>query len=276
MGEHSSIYTASNRSGSRGDPESPDRKMRHARPQANLTDEVLRTLLHELRTPLAVVTGWSRMLEQQYAEHADEFLRRGLSQVTKYTSVQSALLARAGDFCDLWAGHTTLNRERVDLFDLARVALRAQQATAAQRGVQQAATSRPPRARCSGDYVRLRQMIADLLGTALEATPLGRRLQVHGTVTEHLVVLSLHDVGETPRRGQPRPDTAAHATSDERSDRRQLALAIASGLLALHGGALITSGHEAGALTTLRLPRCGTGSVRDPQEPIPAAVDAEQ
>src|SRR5688572_10761170 len=112
MGEHSSIYTASNRSGSRGDPDSPDRKMRHARPQANLTDEVLRTLLHELRTPLAVVTGWSRMLEQQYAEHADEFLRRGLSQVTKYTSVQSALLARAGDFCDLWAGHTTLNRER--------------------------------------------------------------------------------------------------------------------------------------------------------------------
>ena len=128
MTQHSSIYTVPNPPAGRG-PLEPGARVRRTRPQpyANLADEVLETLLHQLRTPLAVMTGWSRMLEQQYAEHADEFLRRGLSQLTRYTSAQSALLARAGDFCDLRAGRAALNRERVDLFHLASVALRAQQ-----------------------------------------------------------------------------------------------------------------------------------------------------
>ena len=76
MTEHSSIYTPSTPPPRRGEME-PGARTRRSRPQpyANLADEVLETLLHQLRTPLAVMTGWSRMLEQQYAEHADEFLR---------------------------------------------------------------------------------------------------------------------------------------------------------------------------------------------------------
>ena len=201
MTEHSSIYTPSTPPPRRGEME-PGARTRRSRPQpyANLADEVLETLLHQLRTPLAVMTGWSRMLEQQYAEHADEFLRRGLSQLTRHTSAQSALLARAGDFCDLRAGRATLNRERVDLFDLAGVALRAQQPTAVQRGVQQAATFETPEGTVVGDYARLRQIVADLLAAALEATPVGHRLQVHGAVNAQFVVLSLHDASETPER----------------------------------------------------------------------------
>ena len=267
MTEHSSIYTPSTPPPRRGEME-PGARTRRSRPQpyANLADEVLETLLHQLRTPLAVMTGWSRMLEQQYAEHADEFLRRGLSQLTRHTSAQSALLARAGDFCDLRAGRATLNRERVDLFDLAGVALRAQQPTAVQRGVQQAATFETPEGAVIGDYARLRQIVADLLATALEATRVGHRLQVHGAVTSQFVVLSLHDASETPERrvavGVPED---AHAVEDEQLDRRRLTLALARGLVALHGGVLTATpgAHDTGLLTTLRLPRCGTRMVRE-------------
>ena len=267
MTEHSSIYTPSTPPPRRGEME-PGARTRRSRPQpyANLADEVLETLLHQLRTPLAVMTGWSRMLEQQYAEHADEFLRRGLSQLTRHTSAQSALLARAGDFCDLRAGRATLNRERVDLFDLAGVALRAQQPTAAQRGVRQAATFETPEGAVVGDYARLRQIVADLLAAALEATPVGHRLQVHGAVNAQFVVLSLHDASETPERrvaaGAPED---AHAVEDEQLDRRRLTLALARGLVALHGGVLTATpgAHDTGLLTTLRLPRCGTRMVRE-------------
>ena len=268
MTEHSSIYTASNppRSGSELEPPGPRMRRSRAQPYANLADEVLETLLNELRTPLAVMTGWSRMLQQQYADHADEFLRRGLSQLTRYTSAQSALLARAGDFCDLRTGRAALNREHVDLFDLAGVALRAQQATALQRGVQQAATFETPEGAVLGDYARLRQIIADLLATALEATRVGHRLQVHGAVTSQFVVLSLHDAGETAeRRVSARTHDDAHPVDDEQLDRRRLTLALARGLVALHGGVLTaTPGpHDTGVLTTLRLPRCGASVVHE-------------
>ena len=267
MTEHSSIYTPSTPPPRRGEME-PGARTRRSRPQpyANLADEVLETLLHQLRTPLAVMTGWSRMLEQQYAEHADEFLRRGLSQLTRYTSAQAALLARAGDFCDLRTGRAALNRERVDLFDLAGVALRAQQATALQRGVQQAATFETPEGTVLGDYARLRQIVADLLATALEATRVGHRLQVHGAVTSQFVVLSLHDAGETAeRRVAARAHDDGHPVDDEQLDRRRLTLALARGLVALHGGVLTaTPGHhDTGVLTTLRLPRCGASVVHE-------------
>jgi len=267
MTEHSSIYTPSTPPPRRGEME-PGARTRRSQPQpyANLADEVLETLLHQLRTPLAVMTGWSRMLEQQYAEHADEFLRRGLSQLTRYTSAQAALLARAGDFCDLRTGRAALNRERVDVFDLAGVALRAQQATALQRGVLQAATFETPEGTVLGDYARLRQIIADLLATALEATRVGHRLQVHGAVTSQFVVLSLHDAGETAeRRVAARAHDDGHPVDDEQLDRRRLTLALARGLVALHGGVLTaTPGHhDTGVLTTLRLPRCGASVVHE-------------
>ena len=267
MAEHSSIYTASNRATAPGEPRKPGMELR----RTSLADEVLATLLHELRTPLAVMTGWSRMLQQQYAEHGDEFLRRGLSQLSRYTSSQAALLTRAGDFCELWTGRAALNRERVDLFDLARVALRGLEPTFTQRGVQQAANFEVPEGPVVGDYARLRQMVTDLLASALETTPVGHRLQVHGTVTEQVVVLSLHDVGDAAGHGaEARAPEDLQATPDAEFVPGQLALAIARGLVVLHGGTLtVTPGqHGTGAATTVRLPRCGTSSVRDFDEEL--------
>jgi K+-sensing histidine kinase KdpD len=277
--EHSSIYTAAHRDARRGELHRSTAKPPRPKGQPpNLADEVLATLLHELRTPLAIMTGWSRMLQQQYSDQQDEFLQRGLGQLTKHTAAQAALLARAGDFCDLWTGRAGLARERVDLFDLARIALRGQLATAAQRGVQQAATFEVPEGLVMGDYARLRQMVVELCGSALETTPVGHRLQVHGAVGEQFVVLSLHAmVDDAALYGDAASHEDGHAPSDEQGDRRRLTGALARGLVALHGGVLTVTPrqNEIGELTTIRLPRGGAGVVRDDADEIFTGVDAE-
>jgi len=85
-------------------------------------------------------------------------------------------------------------------------------------------------------------------------------------VNAQFVVLSLHDASETPERrvavGVPED---AHAVEDEQLHRRRLTLALARGLVALHGGVLTATpgAHDMGLLTTLRLPRCGTRLVRE-------------
>jgi hypothetical protein len=89
---------------------------------------------------------------------------------------------------------------------------------------------------------------------------------LHGAVTAQFVVLSLHDASDM---AEPRVAAAVnedvHAVDDEQLDRRRLTLALARGLVALHGGVLTATpgAHDTGLLTTLRLPRCGTSIVAD-------------
>jgi K+-sensing histidine kinase KdpD len=244
---------------------SPTRPAPAATSAGHFADDLLGTLLHDLHTPLAVMNGWSRMLQQQYAEQADEFMQRGLTQLTKYAAAQTALLARVNDFCELWNGPATLARDRVDLFDLARVALHAQQSTATQCGVAQALHTEAPEGLVAGDFGRLRQMVRDLLACVLESTSVGRRLQVHGALTEQHVVLTLHDVAAST--DEPR---LVHAIDDRRSGieapvERRLTFVLARGLVALHGGVLAAAPRlrDDGASLTLRMPRLGMAPVRN-------------
>jgi two-component system sensor histidine kinase KdpD len=205
------------------------------------------------------------MLQQQYADRPDEFMQRGLTQLTKYAAAQSAVLTQVGDFRELWNGQAALARDLVDLFDLARLALNAQQAAATQRGVAQALHTEAPEGLVVGDYGRLRQMVCDLLACVLESTPLGRRLQVHGALTEQHVVVTLHDVAGSVEEGPPLRRTDDHRSSAEPAVERRLAFVLARGLAALHGGTLAAAPRlrGEGASLTLRLPRAGVAARSD-------------
>jgi signal transduction histidine kinase len=214
---------------------------------------------HELRTPLTSVRGLAEYGLQQGGEAGPEELLRLMGLIVREAGRMGGLVDDLLLLARFDAGRA-LERRPVDLASIAAEAVQQARIVAAGRPITLEAAEPVI---VDADAERLRQVIDNLIGNAIQHTPAGTPVAVSVSSEPGSGRLTVADRGPGLTREQ-----ASHVferfyrTDDARTRARGgtgLGLAIAASLAAAHGGELTVDaepGH--GAAFQLRLPRPGT------------------
>lgn len=219
-------------------------------------DEFLAMLAHELRNPLSAVTSGLDALER-----VDESSRAHLLQIL---SRQSKHLARLpSDLLDVSGvrfGRLMLQRQRLDLRDLARDSLEVFQTASKTMGPTISLRSDPGPVTVIGDADRLQQVLANLLDNAAKYTPSGGTIDISVAAEDDHAVVRVRDSGTGIEPGfLPRIfevfSRAGGATGQARPG-LGLGLSVVRELVVKHGGSVAASspGVGQGSEFVIRLP----------------------
>lgn len=237
--------------------------------------EFLNAAAHELNTPLTPLTlelnllasGKQGPLNPKQA-HTVEMLERNLGRVRR-------LVRDLLDSARLESGRLELVRKPVDLDALAREAGETFRASAEAEGV--VLEVAPGGAgEVPGDEVRLMQVVTNLVGNALRATPRGGRVTVATRGGPGEAVLEVRDTGvgltEAQRALLFRPFTQVHDPLPGKSKGTGLGLYISQGIVTQHSGRMwcASDGPGQGSTFGFALPREAKADAEAPA-PAPAA-----
>ncbi|CAL9546780.1 Sensor histidine kinase RcsC [Actinosynnema sp. ALI-1.44] len=203
---------------------------------------------HELRTPLATVTGWLEAVQDGVASMDPQLLAVLLSE----SQVLRTLVDDLHDLAQADAGALRLHPEPLDAAEVVEQVVAAHHADGLV-----ARTS--GRLELTADPVRLRQAVRNLVTNALRYTPPGGTVTVTGTRSDGHVVIEVADTGVGID-----PDDLPHVfdrfwRADKSRSRATggsgLGLAITKHLVEAHGGTVeVTSAVGEGSTFRLRLP----------------------
>lgn len=133
---------------------------------------------HELKTPVTVLRAQIEMLRDGIVTDPDE-MQVCLSDALSETSQLQRLVEDLLTLAKLQSPEFSLNRESVCLCDVARDIFRSHGAVAAEKGVALVLDTRcKDKNDCTvtGDYTRIRQMVAIFVDNALKFTPTGKHI----------------------------------------------------------------------------------------------------
>ena len=227
---------------------------------------------HELRTPLTSIRGLAEYGLQQGGEAGPEELLRLMGLIAREAGRMGRLVDDLLLLARFDAGRA-LDRRPVDLASIAAESVQQARIVAADRAITLEAAEPVI---VEADAERLRQIIDNLIGNAIQHTPAGTPVAVSVTGEPGGGRLTVADGGPGMTREQ-----ASHVferfyrTDDARTRARGgagLGLAIAAALAAAHGGELTVDtepGH--GAAFHLRLPQAETfqAIANEPQGGLP-------
>ena len=221
------------------------RKMRaDAERASNLKTRFVANVSHELRTPLSGIVGLADMLsDTRLTAHQSELLRLVRSTARSLVQTTNDLL----DVAKVQAGQLDVDRGPFDLRATAEEVCAMMAGRAVEKGIKLATSIDPnvPR-RVEGDATRLRQVLMNLLGNALQFTECGEvKLAVaveKATPFQWQIEFSISDTG----KGIPPEDLPRLFQDFEQSDvgreplRRGAGLGLAMGkrLVDLMGGTI--------------------------------------
>lgn len=168
--------------------EALERAVRTAETEAELRERFMAILGHDLRSPLAAITGSAVVLRRSGVADA-----KVLDRIDRAAARMNEMIRDLLDLARARAGGIPIRNQRIDLTDVAR------------RGVDEAQSAHPGRVirlevsgdcRGHGDPDRLAQLLANLLSNALahgaDAAPVTVRLSRNGDD----VRLTVHNVGD--------------------------------------------------------------------------------
>lgn len=223
----------------------------------------LAKLSHELRTPMNAILGFSDMIVM-----AKEFSIDLEAAVAYGKDIQEAggyLLALIDDILDFSAfglEDPTIDRESVDPLDLIAKAEQSVRQLATSKGVAVEVNLPRPVESIAVDPVRMRQVLANLIGNAIKFTPGGGRVVVsaHQDDGADALLIDVSDTGigldasDIPRVFEP--FVQVRDSGDVANDGVGLGLTIAKTLVEAHGGRLtLSSTPGQGAVARVILPR---------------------
>jgi signal transduction histidine kinase len=203
-----------------------------------IRDRALSTFAHDLRSPLGVVLMQAGVLLRSAGreEPPDRLIRRA-STVQRSAMRIERLLAEYVVFHDLHRGTLELASARVAPADLVRAAVDGLRPSAEERRVVLEAELSPGLPPLMGDGARLQEALELLLRAALQVVPDGGRIALRAQHDDGGVVFSVED-------SAPAIDPQELEGAFERAwvgdrlsiGRGGLGLAVAKGLVELHGG----------------------------------------
>jgi two-component system OmpR family sensor kinase len=223
---------------------------------------------HELRTPLTSIRGYAEMMRRGAEDRpADAAVarRRIEEEAVRMTALVDDLLLLAR----LDQGRP-LAREAVDLQTIARDAQADALAVAPNRLIQLEA---PGSVIVTGDGMRIRQVVGNLVRNALVHTPAGSPVEIALAQHDGRAVLSIadHGPGLPPEAGARvfEPFYRAHAGRSRDRGGSGLGLSIVAAVVTAHGGSVRAVGTPGGGATFLvELPV-------DPPAPAPQQVPSQ-
>jgi PAS domain S-box-containing protein len=225
--------------------------------EAQLKDEFLATLAHELRNPLAPLRNVAEILRLEplsdNARQATGVMERQLGQLVR-------LIDDLMDVSRITRGHLTLRRERVDLRTIIESAVETAQPQLTSAGV--SLTVDAPTTPCvlDADATRIAQIFLNLLNNAAKFTPAGGRLWL--SVVPHAdrvqVVVRDSGIGIAPADQERVFGMFVQLNRDMRRSQTGLGigLTLVKQMAELHGGtvAVWSAGLGEGSEFTVTLP----------------------
>ena len=160
--------------------------------EAQLKDEFLATLAHELRNPLAPLRNVSEILRLESlsdtARQATGVMERQIAQLVR-------LIDDLMDVSRITRGQLTLRRERVDLRTIIESAVETAQPQLSAAGVSLTVEIPPYPLTLEADATRISQVFLNLLTNAAKFTPAGGRIWLLATASADRVSVVVRDTG---------------------------------------------------------------------------------
>jgi PAS domain S-box-containing protein len=156
------------------------------------TRRFLRTLGHEIRNPLAVLSNVGVILGRLVQ---DERGQRTVQQLTQQVAVLQRLADDLMDITRLELGKVQLEKARVDLCEVLDDAVAAMQAAAAEKEITLQAILPPSPLHVDVDVTRMHQVIYNLLNNAIKYTHRRGSVWVKATQEGNDVVCRVQDTG---------------------------------------------------------------------------------
>lgn len=196
---------------------------------------------HDLRTPLRAIDGFSRMLEEEYADRLDEDGRR-------YVNIVRHGAVRMGQLIDDILDFSRMSRReiamtQVDMSDLGRETFDELRDAAPGRNIALRLGDLPP---ACGDRTMLRQVLMNLLGNAIKYT--GQRadavIEVGGCVegAENIYWIKDNGAGFDMRYANKLFGVFQRLHSSEEFEGTGIGLAIVKRIVERHGGRVWAEG----------------------------------
>ena len=227
---------------------------------ARMKDEFLANMSHELRTPLNAVLGQSELLTEEIHGPITAAQRRAIEMIERSGLHLLQLINDILDLAKLGAEKLTLDRHSVDLGALCREAFALVRADAAKKSLRVAFSDDGLVPTIDADPGRLRQVLVNLLANAVRFTDAGGRLglEVHGAPGAVRIAVWDSGIGISAEQARAlfQPFVQLDAGLARKHGGAGLGLALAKGLVELHGGTLsLESEPGRGARFVVELPR---------------------
>jgi len=156
-------------------------------------DQFLALVGHELRTPLAVMMGWTEYLLQQ-ATPDEAKTRKALATIKRNALLQQKLIEDLLDVSRIVSGKLNIERRELDLSSLAKDVANALALRAQGVGVDLRVEIGEP-VLVRGDPQRLEQVLSNVLGNAIKFTPSGGWVRVSVVAEEERARIEVQDTG---------------------------------------------------------------------------------
>lgn len=227
----------------------------HLKELDRIKSEFVTTVSHDLRSPLTAILGYVELIERagDINEQQREFVERVQFSVQQITNLVTDLL----DLGRIEAGLET-TRESSPISVLARYAVEGLRAAAETRGLQLRVDLPEDLPLVSGDPIRLRQMIGNLLENAIKYTPKDGQVTIMASSEGDQVILKVSDTGPgIPPADQPYLFDKFFRASNvaDRSPGTGLGLSIVKSIVDHHNGRIwVDSSLGQGTTFTVVLP----------------------
>lgn len=217
----------------------------------------LAILSHELRNPLAAISGAAELLAGNSADKPHG--SNAVEIIGRQTRAMKLLLDDLLDVTRLNVGRIELRRAPMALDDLVHAALENVQPQLSAAGHALTLDLPVQSPRIEGDALRLTQVVANLLGNAIKYTPPGGRIHLGVSTSERYAVISVADNGIGIEPAEMEPMFAMFSRGrqgDPRQEGLGVGLALARSIARLHGGQLrgLSGGQGQGSEFVLELP----------------------
>jgi signal transduction histidine kinase/ActR/RegA family two-component response regulator len=243
---------------------------------ARMRDDFLGAVSHELRAPLSAINGWAEILAR--SGQKDPMSARAAEVIRRNAQIQTALINDLLDMTTMSAGRMDLEYEVIDLSRVAREAVTSHLAAAQAKGLA-LDWRRCEQVIVEGDERRLAQVVTNAITNAIKFTPAGGQVSLATGTEGGWAVLRIADTG----RGISAaflPHVFDRLRKEEgmaaaRTGGLGLGLAIARGIVELHGGTIEidSPGPGKGTTLTVRLPLADAVSEEDAYRSSMAALD---
>jgi PAS domain S-box-containing protein len=218
-------------------------------------NELLAMLSHELRNPLGAIGNAIGIVER--AQPGSEQSRRAQTIIARQVEHMTRLIDDLLEATRITRGKIELHREKVELGELLERVTEDYSPEFARAGVSLELRGSRDAVWVDGDRTRLAQALGNLLENAAKFTPRGGQTTVSLAVAGGRARIRVQDTG----RGIA-PELIDHvfepfAQGDTTLDRRMgglgLGLAVARGLIELHGGTIVVESTNPGKGTTFEI-----------------------
>jgi signal transduction histidine kinase/ActR/RegA family two-component response regulator len=220
--------------------------------------ELLGLLSHQLRAPLNSILGWNRILAIKRGD--DPEIKAIAARIEHSGKAQLRIANDIRDLGHLGLGKLTIDSRPMKLAAVAAAAIEGASAAAQAKNIAITADFTAGPGEMHGDTERLHQAIANLLSNAVKFTPAEGKIRVRLRREASDLELAIADTGRGIAPGLlPHVfDRVAAADTSLTSHAGDLGigLALARGIVALHGGSIgvASDGVDRGTEVVVRLP----------------------